>query len=137
MKTAMKARDNQRRDAIRLLLSELKNAQIDKGSALEEAEEIQFLTQQAKRRKESIEAYEAAARLDLSEKEKYELSVIEQYLPKPLSPSEAEQIIRDIIAEIGATSRKQFGQIMRLAVPKLQGRFPNAELKIMIEKILP
>lgn len=150
IKEAMKARDNQRRDALRLLLSDLKTLLIDvkveipegadvmetKAAHLGETREIDFLTTQAKRRRDSIESYQAAGRADLLAQEQYELSVIESFLPQPLSREEAETIVRDIVTELGVTSRKQFGQVMSKVVPVLKGRFPGGEVKDLVQGLL-
>ena len=86
MKTAMKAGDKERLSTIRLLRGQLKNAMIDKKDDLSEEEEIAILSNAAKKRRESIEAYSKAGRDDLVEKEKKELEVIQSYMPQPLSP---------------------------------------------------
>lgn len=132
VKTAMKARDNQRRDAVRLLLSELKRIEKDKGSELTEQEEIDALSTQAKRRRDSIDAYAKAGREDLQAVEEYELKVIEEYLPAQLTPEEAKAIVAEVVAEVGATSRKQMGQVMKEVMPKLKGRFPGKEVKGLV-----
>lgn len=144
MKAAMKARDAKRRDALRLLLSDLQTLLIDvEGADLEEKSanlgeqgEINFLTTQAKRRRESIESYESAGRDDLAEQEKFELGIIEAYLPQQLSREEAEEIIRGIIEDVGATSRKQLGQVMGKAMARLKGRFPGGEVKGIVASLL-
>lgn len=150
VKEAMKARDNQRRDALRLLLSDLKTLLIDvkvevpegadvmetKGAHFGEVREIDFLTNQAKRRRDSMESYQSAGREDLFAKEQYELTVIESFLPQPLTRDEAETIVCDMIAELGVTSRKQFGQVMSKVVPVLKGRFPGNEVKDLVQGLL-
>lgn len=136
MKEAMKARDKQRRDALRLLISGLQNVQKDKGSDLEPQEEMDFLTREAKRRQDSIDAYRKAERQDLLDIEQYELDLITVYLPEQLSAEEAKAIVAEIVAEIGATSRKQMGLVMKASMPKLKGRFPGKDVKGIVEALL-
>jgi len=145
VKTAMKAREAKKRDVLRLLISDLKTHVInelgggdvdEKASKLEESFEVSFLSTQAKRRRDSIESYESAGRDDLAEQEKFELVVIEGYLPQQLSREEAEDIIREAIAASGATSRKQMGLVMKEAMPKLKGRFPGGEVKGIVMSLL-
>lgn len=145
VKIAMKAREAKRRDTLRLLVSDLKTHVINelgggdvdaKAETLEESFEISFLSTQAKRRRDSIESYEAADRKDLADQEKFELSVIESYLPQQLSKEEAEDIIREAIATSGATSRKQMGLVMKEAMPKLKGRFDGGAVKGIVMSLL-
>jgi uncharacterized protein YqeY len=136
MKTAMKARDNKRRDTLRLLLSGAKSTEKDKGDALDPQEEIAFLTTEAKRRRDSIEAYEKAERQDLADVEAFELTVIQEYLPEQLSADEAKEVIKEVIAEVEATSRKQMGLVMKAAMPKLKGRFPGKDVKDLVMELL-
>lgn len=151
VKEAMKARDAKRRDALRLVLSDLQTMLIDvkvenleegadattaKAEALGEQEEIKFLSTQAKRRRDSITAYEDAGRDELAAQEKFELSLIESYLPKQLTEEEAREVIQEVIAEVGATSPKQFGQVMGKAMGKLKGRFPGGQVKGLVQDLL-
>lgn len=136
MKIAMKAREAKRRDALRLLIAALKNDEKAKNDELTPQEEIDSLSRQAKRRRDSIEAYQKAERQDLVEQEQFELSVIEEYLPEQLSPEEARAIVADVIAEVGATSKQQMGLVMKSAMPKLKGRFPGKDVKGIVMSLL-
>ncbi len=145
VKEAMKARESKRRDALRLLISDLKVIVIkefgggdvdEKANNLDESVELSFLSTQAKRRRDSIESYEAAGRDDLAEQEKFELGVITSYLPEQLSREEAEGIVREAMEASGATSRKQMGLVMKEAMPKLKGRFPGGEIKGIVMSLL-
>lgn len=151
VKEAMKARDSKRRDALRLVFSDLKTMLIDikvedleegadanvaKAQTLGDEGEIKFLSTQAKRRRDSIQSYEEAGRDELAEQEKYELALIESYLPKQLTEDEARDVVREVIAEVGATSKKQFGQVMGKAMAKLKGRFPGGQVKGIVQGLL-
>lgn len=136
MKAAMKARQASRRDTLRMLLSALGNERIKLQRDLDEAEEIDFLATQAKRRRESIDAYEQAGRDELAEIERTELSVIEEYLPKQLTEDEARALVQEAIDEVGATSKKDMGRVMGTVMPKLRGRFPGAGVKPIVDELL-
>ncbi|MGM0578605.1 MAG: GatB/YqeY domain-containing protein [Myxococcota bacterium] len=136
MKAAMKARDRDRLGTIRMLLSEVKNAAIDKGRDLSEDEEISLLATQAKRRRESIESYEKGGRDDLAAKEQAELDVIEEYLPRPLTADEVRDLVLAAIAETGATGKKDMGKVMGRVMPQVRGRFPGKDVKpIVLEQL--
>lgn len=136
MKAAMKARDAARRDTLRMLLSALGNERIKLQRDLDEAEEIDFLATQAKRRRESIDAYEQAERQELADQERAELVVIEEYLPKQLSEDEVRALVRDAIEQTGASSKKDMGRVMGAVMPQLRGRFPGAGVKPIVESLL-
>ncbi|NLP12382.1 GatB/YqeY domain-containing protein [bacterium] len=122
MKEAMKNGDKERLSTIRLLRGQIKDAEINKRAALSEEEELAVLTNAAKKRKESIEAFTSAQRDDLAAKEKAELEVIQAYLPSPLSNAEIEAIVQQALAESGAQTIKDLGKVMQLVVPKTKGR---------------
>ena len=136
MKIAMKAKDKIRLSTIRLLLSALKNVEIEKKDVLSEKEELSILSTQAKRRRESIKAYEEGNRVDLAEKEKAELEILKDYLPQQLTKEEAITILQEVITSVGATSKKDFGKVMKEVMPKFKGRFPGKEVKGLVEEFL-
>lgn len=135
MKTAMKARESERLSVIRGLIADIKRLEIDTKSTLDEAGELDFLTKQAKRRRESIESF-ASVRPELAEKERAELAIIEEYLPKQLTPEEASEVVRPIIERVGATSKKDVGKVMGPAMAELKGRFPGKDVKSLVESLL-
>src|SRR5699024_2147559 len=102
---------------------------------LSEDEEIAFLTTQAKRRREAIEAFEDA-RPELAQKEQDELDLITAYLPKQLSAEEATEHLRTIIEQVGATSKKDLGKVMGRAMKELKGRFPGGEVRNLVAQLL-
>lgn len=125
MKTAMREKNTTALSTIRMLKSSIKNAAIEKGGAdaeLNDAEVAAVIRKEVKKRQDSIEQYESAARTDLADQEKAELIVLNSYLPEPLSEEEIEKIVDEAIAETGATSRKEMGQVMKLVQERTEGR---------------
>lgn len=124
MKTAMKAKDSQSLEALRAVKSALLLAQTETGSKadLSEGEEIKLLQKQVKQRKDSAAIYKEQGREDLAEPELAQAKIIEQFLPKQLSPEEVEKIVAEIIAESGATSMADMGKVMGLASARLAGK---------------
>jgi len=136
MKTAMKAREKEKLITIRGLMAALKNQVINKKRDLNEQEEIEILAREAKRRNESIEAYEKGGRDDLVAKEKAELEVISTYLPEQLSPAEVTEMLKQVVDEVGATSMRDMGKVMGKIMPQLKGRFPGKEVRPLLQAIL-
>ncbi len=122
MKSAMRAKEKQRLQAIRLILAAIKQREVDERRELEEAELIALLDKMAKQRRESIEQYRDADRSDLAEQEQFELELIQGYLPEALGEEEIEALIEEAIATTGATSMRDMGKVMGELKPKLQGR---------------
>lgn len=136
MKVAMKARDKLRLSTIRMILTDLKNEQIERRRELDEAEELAVLDRQARRRRESIKAYRDGGRPDLADSEAAELEIIKAYLPKPLTAEEVESMVKAIIDEVGATSKRDFGKVMKTIMPKVKGRFPGKEVQPIVNRLL-
>lgn len=125
MKTAMRERNNLALNTIRMLKSSIKNAAIEKGGAaaeLDEGEIVAVIRKEVKKRQDSWEQYGKAGRMDLAEKEKAEIVVLEKYLPQPLGAAELEKLVEEAIAEAGATSKKEMGQVMKALQEKVAGR---------------
>ncbi len=142
LKTAMKARDQVRLDTLRAIITEMKNMSIaQKGEGgtgeLNEQDEIAVLSRARKQREESIVAFDNANRQDLSVTERAQLAVILEYLPKQLSPDEVKAIIAQVVAEVGATSRKDMGKVMGKLMPHVKGKFPGDQVKPLVESVLP
>lgn len=137
MKEAMKAKAAERLNTIRLLISDLKTERINKMRDLTPEDELDFLSRQAKRRRESIESFEANGRVELAEVERGELAVIETYLPKQLTVDEAREVVRATISELGVTSKKEVSKLMGPLMAKLKGRFPGKDVKPLVEALLP
>src|SRR5438309_10852290 len=125
LKDAMRAKDAQKLGVLRMLKSALKNVAIEKGGAsatLDDAEATQVIRKQVKQRQDSIESFEKGGRPELAAKEKEELEILNSYLPKGLSAVELADLVRDTIAEIGATSKAQMGAVMKALQAKVAGR---------------
>jgi uncharacterized protein YqeY len=122
MKSAMKARETEKLGAIRLLLSAVKQREVDERITLDDSGVIGVVEKMIKQRKDSISQYEKAQRQDLADKEKFELAILEAYLPQQLSAAEVEAIIADAVAATGAKSAADMGKVMAVVKPKLAGR---------------
>ncbi|HHH14011.1 MAG TPA: GatB/YqeY domain-containing protein [Thiolapillus brandeum] len=122
MKAAMKGGDKARLGVIRLILAALKQVEVDERTELDDNRVIAILDKMVKQRRDSVEQYEKAGRTELADQEKYEISVIQEFLPQPLSEEEIEALIEEAIAATGATSMKEMGKVMGMLKPKLQGR---------------
>ena len=130
MTTAMKTRDQKRLDALRYLLAQIKNREIDLKHELTDDEATKLLQSEAKRRRESIDAYQKGGREDLEEKERYELLVIEEFLPKQLSDKEILAIIESIKSE---NPGADFGTLMKTAMTKAAGRADGSRVARMLQ----
>lgn len=136
MKTAMKARDNETRDAIRYVLSALKNAEIDKRGELSEDDELKLLRSQVKQRQDSIEQFRAGGREDLAEKEESQVKILEQYLPQQMSDEELDAFVKQGIADVGAESPKDMGKVMGALTAKADGRVDGRRLSAAVRNAL-
>src|SRR5262245_65088964 len=117
----MFARDESRRDALRLILSSLRSAEKELQRPLHDDEELQVLQRERKRRLEAAEAFRACGREEQAEDEEYELEVLEEFMPEPLSEDELEEIIDDVISEVGATSIRDMGRVMAGVMHQVSG----------------
>jgi uncharacterized protein len=134
--TAMKERDSERRDALRLPLNALRQAEKELQRPLSEDEELQVLQRERKRRQEAFEAYDAAGRDEQADKEEYELEVLEEFMPEPLSEEDVEQIVDDAIAEVGATSMRDLGRVMADVMPQVAGRADGSVVSQLVREKL-
>jgi uncharacterized protein YqeY len=136
VKEAMKARDGDRRDALRLILASLKSAEKDLQRALTEDEELQVLQRERKKRVEAAEAYRDAGRDEQADGEEYELDILEEFMPEPLSEDEVERIVDDAIAENGATSLRDLGRVMADVMPQIAGRADGSTVSQIVREKL-
>lgn len=132
MRAAMKARDQVRVSTLRMLMTAVRNAEVERGHALDDDEVIEVAAREAKRRRESIEAFRAGNRDDLVTKESAELAVLEEYLPKGLTEQELAALVDETISEVGATTPKQMGEVMKALMPKIRGRADGAAVSQMV-----
>jgi uncharacterized protein YqeY len=121
LKKAMKAKDGNRVSVLRLLLSSIKNREIDKKDALDDEEVLAEIAASAKRRRESMEAFKEGDRMDLVEKEESELVILQEYLPEQLSPEKVRTVVQEVVQAVGATSPGDFGKVMKELMPRLRG----------------
>jgi uncharacterized protein YqeY len=139
LKDAMRAKDAIKLGALRMLKSALKYAEIEKSDAdadLSDAEAVQVIRKQVKQRQDSIESFEKGGRAELAAKEKEELSILNAYLPQPMSSDELSKLVRETIAEVGATSKAQMGVVMKAAQAKVAGRADGKTLSQEVQKQL-
>jgi uncharacterized protein YqeY len=125
LKEAMRARDAEKLGVLRMLKSALKYAAIEKAGPageLDDTEATQVIRKQVKQRQDSLESFEKGGRAELAEKEKRELAILNEYLPAALSSDELSRLVRETIAEVGATSKAQMGAVMKALTPKVGGR---------------
>ncbi len=128
MKACMKAGDKKRLGVIRSMLAAIKQVEVDSRKQLSDDDVIAVLDKQVKQRRDSIEQYENAGRPELAEQERYEMEVIQEFLPQPLSEAEIDAMIDEAIAETGASGMQGMGQVMGVLKPKMQGRADMAEV---------
>ncbi|MFQ3549514.1 MAG: GatB/YqeY domain-containing protein [Armatimonadota bacterium] len=136
MKQALRAKDGVTLSTIRLILSSVSYARIEKGDELTDDEVIAVISKAAKQRKESIESAKSGNRMDIAEKEKAELDVITKYLPEQLSESDVEAIAKEIIAEVGASDMKDRGKVMGPLMQKIKGKADGKVASSVVEKLL-
>ena len=136
LKEAMKARDKNRRDAIRLLQSAVKQAEIDSRAELDNDAVMNILQKEAKKRREAIAELEAADRHAAAANEKNELAIIEDFLPQQMTAAELKPIIQAAIAQIGADSTKQMGQVMKIVMPKVSGLADGRQVSAIVRELL-
>jgi uncharacterized protein YqeY len=139
LKEAMRAKDATKLGVLRMLKSALKYAAIAKSDSeaeLSDVEAAQVIRKQAKQRQDSIESFEKGGRAELVEKEKKELSILNKYLPQPMSADEVSKIVRETIAEAGATSRAQMGAVMKALQTKVAGRIDGKALSVEVARQL-
>jgi uncharacterized protein YqeY len=139
LKEAMRAKDATKLGVLRMLKSALKYAAIAKSGAeseLSDAEAIQVIRKQAKQRQDSIEGFEKGGRTELADKEKEELALLNTYLPQAMSSEELEKVVRETIAELGATSKAQMGAVMKALQAKARGRADGKTLSAEVTRQL-
>jgi len=133
---AMRERDGERRDALRLILTRLRAAAKELQRELHDEEELQVLQRERKQRVEAAEAYRSGGSEDRAEAEERELAVIEEFMPEPLSEEELESIVDDAIAECGATSIRDLGRVMADVMPQVAGRADGSAVSQLVREKL-
>ena len=133
---AMRERDDARRDALRLILASLRGAEKELQRELSEDEELQVLQRERKKRIEAAEAFRNGDRAEQADKEEAELDVLEEFMPEPLSEEEIEEIVDDVIAEVGATSMRDIGRVMADVMPQIAGRADGSSVSQLVREKL-
>ena len=136
VKDAMLARDTERRDALRLILSSLRSAEKELLRPLTDDEELQVLQRERKKRNEAADAFRAAGRNEQAAKEEGELAILEEFMPEPLSEEEIDRIVDDAIAENGATSLRDMGRVMADVMPQIAGRADGSAVSQLVREKL-
>jgi uncharacterized protein YqeY len=133
VKTAMRAKDKPRLNALRLILAAIKQREVDERiPSLDDTQVIAILDKMLKQRRESIQQYTAGGRQDLADREAFEVEVIQAYLPAALSEVEISALIEETLSKTGATSPQDMGKVMRLLKPRMQGR---ADMKTVSHQV--
>jgi uncharacterized protein YqeY len=136
MKDAMRAKEKQRLGTIRMMQSEFKRIEVDERIELDDARVLTVLDKMNKQRRDSLKQFEAAGREDLAEQERFELTVIADFLPTALTEDEINDLITQAIAATGAESMKDMGKVMGILKPQLQGRADVGAVSGLIKKKL-
>ena len=136
LEDAMREGDAARRDTLRLILSSLQGAEKELQRPLSEDEELQVLQRERKKRLEAAEAFRNAGRGEQADKEEDELDVLEEFMPEPMSEDELEEIVDDVIAEVGATSMRDIGRVMADVMPQVAGRADGSAVSQLVREKL-
>ena len=139
LKTAMREKNATKLGVLRMLKAAVTNATIEKGGAdskLTDAEAIQVIRKQVKQRQDSIESFEKGGRAELAAKEKEELSILQSYLPQGMGADEISKVVRETIAEVGASSKAQMGAVMKALQVKVAGRADGKTLSAEVQRQL-
>ena len=136
MIAAMRSGDTKRRDTIRLLQAAIKQREVDERTEMDDVAVIVVIEKMIKQRKDSITQYAAAKREDLADVERYEVGVLEAYMPTPLGDSEVESIVEEVIASIGAKKQQEMGKVIAVLKPKFAGRVDMGKVAALVKRKL-
>ena len=135
-KDALRAGDDLRKRTYRMVLSSIKLAEIDTGKSLEESDVLVIIQKEIKSHRESIADAERADRADIVAESESEIKILEVYLPQPLTQDEIEAMANEAIAEVGATSPKEMGKVMKVLMPRVQGRADGSQVSQTVRQLL-
>ncbi|MCZ2492536.1 hypothetical protein LABALGNA3A7_01220 [Dellaglioa algida] len=136
LKQAMKAKDKQTLSTVRMLKAAVTNEEIKAGHELSTDDETVLLARELKQRKESYAEFKSAGRDDLLESLDMEIKIVENYLPEQLSVEEVTDIVKEVISQVGATSKADFGKVMGAVIPKLKGRADGKVISETVKSLL-
>ncbi|MCP0914035.1 MULTISPECIES: GatB/YqeY domain-containing protein [Legionella] len=133
LKDAMRSKDKNKLEALRLMMAAVKQIEVDERIQVDDARMLAILDKLAKQRKESLAQFQAAGRADLVAQEQFELDIINQYLPEPISDAELEMLVSEAINDLGAEKISDMGKVMAQLKPRLQGRADMSKVSAMIK----
>jgi uncharacterized protein YqeY len=136
LKDAMRSGDDTRKRVLRSVLTELKLAEVERGQELNEPEILALLQKQVKSRQETISDAEKAGRPDLGEDAGAEIAVLEAFLPRPYTQGELEQLVEQVVADVGASGPGDMGKVMKAIMPKVRGRADGGEVNRLVRATL-
>ncbi len=136
LREATLAREAERRDTLRLILSALRSAEKELQRPLSGDEELQVLQRERKRRTEAAEAFRTGGRDEQAAAEERELEILEEFMPEPLTEEEIEEIVDNVIAEVGATSMRELGRVMADVMPQIAGRADGSTVSQLVREKL-
>ena len=136
LKDAMRSKNEVQKRTVRMALAAVKNAEIDQQHELDDPAILAILQKEVKMRRETIEGAQQAGRDDLIAEAEAEIAVLEGFLPKGLTPEELEAIVAAAIAEVGASSMREMGQVMQAVMPKVRGRADGKDVNQIVRKLL-
>jgi uncharacterized protein YqeY len=136
LKEALKTKDRITLDTLRGLRAAIKNKEVELQRKLTEAEFYQLVAKQIRQREDAIAQFKKGNRLDLAEKEEKELEILKQFMPPPLSDDELEQLVRQVIAEVGAKGPQDMGRVMKEIMPRVSGRADGKRVSALVKQIL-
>jgi len=136
MKTAMKSRDALRLSAIRMVNSAIKNKEIELRREMEAAEVEALIASEIKKRRDAAEQYEKGGRAELKEKEEAEVAVLMDYMPEQLAEGKIRELVKETVAEVGASSAKDMGAVMKALMPKVKGKADGGLVNRIVKETL-
>ena len=136
VKDALRAKDKARLSVLRMVMAEFKKVEVDERIEVDDTRVLAILDKAAKQRRDAAQQYQDAGRSDLADTENFEISVIQDFLPQALSPEELESLVKEAIAESGASSMQDMGKVMGIIKPKAQGRADMGEVSKLVKSLL-
>ncbi len=136
LKDAMKAQDKLRTSTLRLLISAVRNKEIDSGQQLSDEDLLSVLSTEVKKRRESVEEYTKANRNELAQKEQKEIEILQKYMPEQLSDEEVKGLVEDAVKQSGAVSKKDMGKVMQILMPKVKGKADGRKVSQLVNEKL-
>lgn len=136
LKDAMRANDDLRKRTLRMALAAIRLAEVEKGGALDESAVLGILHKEVKTRQEAVEEAQRAGREDLVQAAQAEIEILKTFLPAPFSPQDLEALVRQVIVEVGATSLREMGQVMKVLMPRLEGRATGQQASETVRRLL-